>query len=200
MSDPKPISASLAAGIEHLHAAWGWFVALGVALIILGIVCILGEIETTLITVIVLGWLLLISGIMALVHAFRTRTWSGFFLYLLSAVLRAVTGYLLIRYPLTGALTLTLLLATLFIVGGVFRAVGAASLRFPQWGWTAASGLIGVALGVLLLGQLPASSLWFLGLAVGIDLIFEGSALTALGTALRRRAVLSGSGARAQPG
>ena len=200
MSDPKPISASLAAGIEHLHAAWGWFVALGVALIILGIVCILGEIETTLITVIVLGWLLLISGIMALVHAFRTRTWSGFFLYLLSAVLRAVTGYLLIRYPLTGALTLTLLLATLFIVGGVFRAVGAASLRFPQWGWTAASGLIGVALGVLLLGQLPVSSLWFLGLAVGIDLIFEGSALTALGAALRRRAVLSGAGARALPG
>ena len=107
MSDPKPVSASLAAGMEHLHAAWGWFVALGVALVILGIVCILGEIETTLITVIVLGWLLLISGVIALVHAFRTRTWTGFFLYLLSAVLRVMTGYLLVRYPLIGALTLT---------------------------------------------------------------------------------------------
>lgn len=199
MSDPKPVSASLAAGMEHLHAAWGWFVALGVALVILGIVCILGEIETTLITVIVLGWLLLISGVIALVHAFRTRTWTGFFLYLLSAVLRVMTGYLLVRYPLIGALTLTLLLATLFIVGGVFRAVGAASLRFPQWGWTAASGVIGVLLGVMLLSQLPASSLWFLGLAVGIDLIFEGSALTALGMALRRRrAASSGGGARVQ--
>jgi uncharacterized membrane protein HdeD (DUF308 family) len=128
---------------------------------------------------------------MALVHAFRTRTWSGFFLYLLSAVLRLVTGFLLIRYPLIGALTLTLLLASLFIVGGIFRAVGAASLRFPNWGWTAASGLIALALGVMLLAQLPASSLWFLGLAVGIDLLFEGSGLIALGTALRSRATAS---------
>lgn len=186
-SDPKPLAHSLAAGIEHLHHAWGWFVALGVALIILGAVCILGEMETTLITVIVLGWFLLVGGIVALVHAFRTRTWSGFFLYLLTAVLRAVTGFLLIRWPLVGALSLTLLLATLFIVGGVFRAVGAASLRFPRWGWTAASGLIAVALGVMLLAQLPASSLWFLGLAVGIDLIFEGTGLVALGSALRGR-------------
>jgi uncharacterized membrane protein HdeD (DUF308 family) len=198
MADLKPVTGSLALGLEHLHRAWGWFVALGVALVILGVVCILGEIETTLITVIVLGWFLLISGVIALVHAFRTRTWTGFFLYLLSAVLRVVTGYLLIRYPLIGALTLTLLLATLFIVGGVFRAVGAASLRFPQWGWTAVSGIIGIVLGVMLLSQLPASSLWFLGLAVGIDLVFEGSALMALGAALRRRAALPGATATPQ--
>jgi uncharacterized membrane protein HdeD (DUF308 family) len=186
MADLKPVTGSLALGLEHLHRAWGWFVALGVALVILGVVCILGEIETTLITVIVLGWFLLISGVIALVHAFRTRTWTGFFLYLLS------------RYPLIGALTLTLLLATLFIVGGVFRAVGAASLRFPQWGWTAVSGIIGIVLGVMLLSQLPASSLWFLGLAVGIDLVFEGSALMALGAALRRRAALPGATATPQ--
>ncbi len=196
MSDPKPSLRSLGSGIEHLHRAWGWFVGLGVLLLVLGFFCILGEVATTLITVIVLGWLLLFSGVMALVHAFRTRTWSGFFLYLLSAVLRVVTGFLLIRYPLIGALSLTLLLASLFIVGGVFRAVGAASLRFPNWGWTAASGIIAVALGVLLLAQLPASSLWFLGLAVGIDLLFEGTGLIALGTALRSRATASPGAAR----
>jgi uncharacterized membrane protein HdeD (DUF308 family) len=189
MSNPKPLGTSLAAGLEQLHRSWGWFVALGVALVILGAICILGEVETTLITVIVLGWLLVFSGVIALVHAFQTRNWSGFFLYLLSAVLRLFTGYLLIRYPLIGALSLTLLLAFLFIVGGVFRAVGAFSLRFPHWGWTATSGIIAVVLGVLLLAQLPTSSLWFLGLAVGIDLVFEGTALIAVGSALRRRAL-----------
>jgi uncharacterized membrane protein HdeD (DUF308 family) len=158
-----------------------------VALVVLGIVCITGEVATTLISVIVLGWLLLLSGVMALVHAFRTRTWTGFFLYLLSAVLRVFVGYTLVRYPLIGALSLTLILAALFIVGGVFRAIGAASLRFPRWGWTAASGLIAVLLGLTLLAQLPASSLWFLGLAVGIDLLFEGTGLIALGSALRAR-------------
>jgi steroid delta-isomerase-like uncharacterized protein len=87
-----------------------------------------------------------------------------------------------------GAISLTLLLAFLFIVGGIFRAVGAASLRFPHWGWTGLSGFIALALGIMLLVQLPASSLWFLGLAVGIDLIFEGTGLIALGSALRARA------------
>jgi uncharacterized membrane protein HdeD (DUF308 family) len=66
--------------------------------------------------------------------------------------------------------------------------VGAASLRFPHWGWTGLSGFIALALGIMLLVQLPASSLWFLGLAVGIDLIFEGTGLIALGSALRARA------------
>jgi len=168
MAEPTNVSASLAASLDQVRHSWGWFVALGVALVVLGIVCITGEVATTLISVIVLGWLLLLSGVMALVHAFRTRTWTGFFLYLLSAVLRVFVGYTLVRYPLIGALSLTLILAALFIVGGVFRAIGAASLRFPRWGWTAASGLIAVLLGLTLLAQLPASSLWFLGLAVGI--------------------------------
>jgi uncharacterized membrane protein HdeD (DUF308 family) len=197
MSDPRPLVTPLLSSIEHLHRAWGWFVGLGVLLLVLGFLCILGEVATTLITVLVLGWLLLFSGVMALVHAFRTRTWSGFFLYLLSAVLRVFTGFMLVRYPLIGALSLTLLLASLFIVGGVFRAVGAASLQFPRWGWTAVSGIIAVALGVLLLVQLPASSLWFLGLAVGIDLLFEGSGLIALGTALRSGTMASLGAARA---
>ncbi len=187
MSDPlTPLNMTLAAGLEHLRHAWGWFVAIGVALIILGAICILGEVETTLITVIVLGWFLIIGGVIALVHTFRTRTWSGFFLYLASAVLRLLTGFLLIRWPLVGAVSLTLILATLFIVGGVFRAVGAASLRFPNWGWTAASGALALLLGVLLLWELPTSSLWFLGLAVGIDLVFEGTGLLTVGFALKR--------------
>jgi uncharacterized membrane protein HdeD (DUF308 family) len=91
---------------------------------------------------------------------------------LLSAVLRGFTGYLLIRYPIMGEMSLTMLLASLFIVGGTFRAIGAAWMRFPQWGWTTLSGMISVVLGVMLLAQLPTPSLWFIGLAVGVDFVF----------------------------
>ena len=189
MSDtPSSIGTAIRAGFDQLHASWGWFVALGIAFIVLGAACILGEMAATLITVVVLGWLLLISGIVALVHAFQTRSWSGFLLYLLSALLRLVTGFLLIRFPLGGALGITVLLALLFIVGGSFRAIGAAKLRFPRWGWAAASGIISVALGIMLLVQFPLSSLWFIGLAVGVDLIFEGTSLVALGSALHATA------------
>jgi uncharacterized membrane protein HdeD (DUF308 family) len=71
-------------------------------------------------------------------------------------------------------------------VSGTFRAIGAGTLRFPNWGWTSVSGIISVALGVMLLYQLPTARLWFIGFALGVDFIFDGSSLIALGTAVRR--------------
>jgi uncharacterized membrane protein HdeD (DUF308 family) len=186
MSESKSLFGSISAGIDEIHDSWGWFVALGIALIVLGAACIVSDVAATMATVLVFGWLLLIGGVFALIQAFRMRTWSGFFLCLLSALLRGFTGYLLIRYPITGEISLTLVLASFFIVGGTFRAIGAGALQFPQWGWAVLSGIISVALGVMLLVQLPVSSLWFIGLAIGIDFIFDGTAFIALGSALRR--------------
>jgi uncharacterized membrane protein HdeD (DUF308 family) len=186
MSTTKSLGASLASALDDIHDSWGWFVALGAALIILGVVCIVGDITATLATVLAFGWALLIGAVIALVQAFRTGSWSGFFLYLLSAVLRGFTGYVLIRYPITGEMSLTMLLASLFIVGGTFRAIGAAWMRFPQWGWTTLSGVISVVQGVMLLAQLPTSSLWFIGFAVGVDFVFDGVSLIAVGSVLRR--------------
>jgi uncharacterized membrane protein HdeD (DUF308 family) len=185
MSASNSIGASIATGLDKIHDSWGWFIALGIALIVLGGVCILGDITATLVTVLAFGWLLIMGAVVALIQAFQVRTWSGFFLFFLSALLRGFTGYLLVRYPLAGEYGLTLLLASFFIVGGVFRAIGAGALKFPQWGWAVFSGIVSVALGVMLLTQLPLVSLWFIGLAVGIDLIFDGGWFIALGAALR---------------
>jgi uncharacterized membrane protein HdeD (DUF308 family) len=143
-----------------------------------------GDVTATFATVLVFGWLLLASGVVALVHAFRTMTWNGFFLSLLSALFRGFTGYLLLRYPLAGAASLTLLLASFFVVGGVFRAIGAAMVKFPRWGWSVFSGVISLVLGVMLLTQLPVSSIWFIGFAIGVDLIFDGVSLVGFATAI----------------
>ncbi len=179
------IGASIAAGLDKIHDSWGWFIALGIALIVLGGVCILGDVTATLATVLAFGWLLIVGALVALIPAFQVRTWSGFFLFVLSALLRGFTGYLLVRYPIAGEYGLTLVLASLFIVGGVFRAIGAGALQFPHWGWAVFSGIVSVALGVMLLTQLPTSSLWFIGMAIGIDFIFDGGWFIALGAALR---------------
>ncbi len=69
------------------------------------------------------------------------------------------------------------MLASLFIVGGLFRMAGAGVIQFPRWRWTAFSGLVSLALGVFLLTTWPAASTYFIGIAIGIDLIFDGSAL-----------------------
>ncbi len=185
MSSNNSLRASIAAGLDESHDSWGWFVALGIALIVLGVVCIGGEVSATLVTVLTFGWLLILGAVLALIQAFRVRNWSGFFLYFLSALLRGVTGYLLIRYPFTAEVSLTLILASFFIVGGIFRTVGAGTLQFPRWGWTVLSGLVSVALGVMLLMHLPIVSLWFIGLAIGIEFIFDGVSVITLGSALR---------------
>jgi len=61
--------------------------------------------------------------------------------------------------------------------GGLFRAAAAGAIQFPRWGWTVFAGLVSVALGVYLLATFPATTTYFIGLAIGIDLIFDGRAL-----------------------
>ena len=176
----------LLSGMEEIRNSWGWFLALGILLMLLGAICIIGDVTATFATVLVFGWLLLISGIVALVHAFSTRNWSGFFLNLLSALFRGFTGYLLIRYPLAGAASLTLILASFFVVSGMFRAIAAGMMKFPRWGWAVFSGVVSVALGVMLLAQMPLSTIWFIGFAIGVDLIFDGASLVGFGTAIHQ--------------
>jgi uncharacterized membrane protein HdeD (DUF308 family) len=172
------------AGINEIRSSWGWFLTAGIGLLVLGAICIIGSVAATFATILVVGWLLLFGGVVALVHAFRMRTWSGFFLYFVTALLRGFTGYLLIRYPLAGALTFTLVLALFFVVGGLLRTIGAAMMKFPNWGWIVFSGVVSVGLGIMLLVQMPVSSLWFLGFAVGVEMLVDGGSLVGFATAI----------------
>jgi uncharacterized membrane protein HdeD (DUF308 family) len=172
------------AGMEEIRKSWGWFLALGILFVLLGVACIAFDVTATYTSVLVFGWILLIGGLFALVQAFTIGNWSGFFFYLFGALLRGFTGYLLVRYPVSGAEGLTLVLASFFVVGGVFRTVASAMAKFPQWGWAVFSGIVSVALGIMLLTQWPVASVWFIGFAIGVDLIFDGAALTAFAGAI----------------
>src|SRR5271165_1937773 len=146
MSTNEMSQNPLIAGLEEIRDSWGWFLALGILLMIVGAASIVFDVTATFATVLTFGWLLLFSGVVALIQAFRTMNWSGFFLYLLSALFRGFTGYLLIRSPLAVAASLTLILASFFIVGGLFRAIGAGMLKFPRWGWSVFSGIVSLVL------------------------------------------------------
>ena len=141
MTDHSGIPAPAVAGLDEIHRAWGWVLVLGIALSATGVACIVAASTATLATVIGFGSLLLVGAVISLVHAFQSRAGSSFFLHLMNVLLRGVTGFLLIRYPLAGAMSLTLVLALFFIVGGAFRAIGYAALTFPRWGWGAVSGV-----------------------------------------------------------
>jgi len=174
----------VAAGLEQVRKSWGWFLVVGILLIILGVVCV-GKAQTaTTFSILALGWVLAISGVAWLVCSFYAFSWHGFFLYLLNAIIRGVTGYLLIGHPDAGAAGATMLLAALFIVGGIFRGAGASVIRFPRWGWTVFSGLVSFVLGVYLLATWPAASTYLIGVVIGVDLIFDGAALVGFAGAI----------------
>src|SRR3974390_551312 len=173
-------------GIKEIRESWGWFLFLGIGLAALGGYCAAFSITATFATVLVFGWLLLITAVFQLVHAFRTGTWSGTLLNLLSALFRGFTGFLLIRYPVMGAETLTVVLASFFVVAGLFRAIASAVVKLPRWGWVVFSGVITTLLGLTLLAQMPISGIWFIGFAIGLDLIFDGIATIAFAAAIHR--------------
>lgn len=178
------ISDVFAAGLDQVRRSWGWFLVFGILLMILGVVCI-GKAQTaTTFSILALGWVLAIGGVVWLINSFYAYNWHGFFLYLLNAIIRGATGYLLIRHPDAGAQGVTMLLAALFMVGGLFRGVGASVIQFPRWGWTVFSGLVSFGLGVYLLATWPAASTYFVGVLIGVDLIFDGGALVGFAGAI----------------
>jgi uncharacterized membrane protein HdeD (DUF308 family) len=174
MSNVKDV---FAAGLEQVRKSWGWFLVFGILLMVLGVTCI-GKAQTaTTFSILALGWVLLISGVVWLTNSFFAYSWRGFFVYLLNGILRGIVGYLLIRHPNAGAEGVTMVLAALFMVGGLFRIVGASVIQFPRWGWTVVAGLASVVLGIFILSSWPAASTYFIGIAIGVDLMCDGAAL-----------------------
>ena len=186
MYSQRVTAGMLDSSSDRVNSFSGWVIFAGITSLVLGTAAVIYSSTATIASVIVFGWLLLLAGVMEIVHAFQVRSWSGFFLYLLDGIVRATVGTLMLVYPGSGAQALTLVLSFYFIVAGIFRTIGSISLQFPSWGWSVASGLLSVALGTMLALHWPASGQWFIGLAVGIDLIMYGWALLMFALAVRK--------------
>ena len=180
------LTANEFSGGESTSNFRSWVIFAGIASLVLGTAAVIYDNTATTVSVILFGWLLMFAGFMQTVHAFQVRTWSGFFLYLLDGIIRVTVGTLLVLYPDAGAQSLTLVLSVYFIVSGLFRAIGSSMLRFPSWGWSVGAGIVSLALGIMLAVQWPASGNWFIGFAVGIDLILYGWGLLMLAAAVKK--------------
>jgi len=172
---------------DELRHNWPWFVLLGAALTAVGFIALWSPWVASLATAVVIGSLLLAAGTVEIVGSFWSRRWYGFFLHLLSGLLSLVVGALCLRAPVDALLALTLLVACLFVAGGTFKIAAALSYRFDAWGWVLVSGVLDLALGLLICLEWPASAIWVLGLFLGISLVFRGFNWIGLGLAVRER-------------
>lgn len=189
MDQPTRLSRpeSLAAALTALSAQWGWFVALGLVMLMLGIMASAYVLSATLVSVLFVGILMLIGGVSQLIHAWRIKNWSGFLFWSIAGVLYAGAGLLAVINPMAGATMLTLLLgATLIGAGGLRLWIWYNNRSQRDWQWLAFSGLITLLAGMAIAIGWPGNSAWLLGLLLALDLLFQGWTLLFLGFALRR--------------
>jgi uncharacterized membrane protein HdeD (DUF308 family) len=165
---------------------WGWFLAFGIGLVLLGIAAVIRSVKATVVSMSFLGWLLLIAAGIEIAQAILVGRWAGFFLHLLAAVLFGVSGALFVRRPVISAEVATLFMAMFFLMSGLFQLVGSLVIHLPGWGWHALNGIITLVLGVLVFAQWPVSGLWAIGLFIGIDLVFFGWVWIALALDLHK--------------
>ena len=165
---------------------WGWFLALGIALAILGMIAIIRSFAATVASMLFFGWLLIFGGVIELIDSFLVGHWAGFFLHLLAAIFLILTGILFVTRPLLSAEVVTLVMSFFFLAVGMYQIVASLWFHVQGWGWQLFDGVLSVLMGGLLLSQWPLSGLWVIGLFVGIHLLVSGMGWVSLAFALRR--------------
>lgn len=160
--------------IDEGRKNWGWFLALGVLLIILGLGVMSSSYYATIFSVILFGVFLIGAGIVQIVQAFLAHKWSGFFLTLILGILYLITGFMCVAKPGLAAISLTLWIAAFCFIVGLFRMIISLILRNDQWGWVFFNGLVTFLLGVMIYSNWPFSGLWIIGLFIGIDMVLSG--------------------------
>ncbi|RFU83157.1 HdeD family acid-resistance protein [Streptomyces triticagri] len=169
-----------------LRRSLGWLAALGVVLVLGGLLGLIYVGVATLTSMLLFGWLLLVGGLVGLLQAVQMRGSSFFWLGVVVAALNLAAGVVVIRHPTGTAAALTMFAALLFLTGGVFRLVGSVVVRGPQFGLTLVQGAFGILLGVLVLAEWPSSSLYVIGTFFSLALLFDGLGLLAMGLGGRR--------------
>ncbi len=190
MASNSPVEAqNLRSAVSAaIHRHWGLFLAEGIILIVLGTFAILVPEVASIAATIVFGWILLLSGVVGLISTLRARHAPGFGWSLFSAITGIVAGGVLLWTPLQGTLSLTAVLIAFLFIEGVLSILYALEHRrgsSGRWGWMLASGIVDVALSVILFAGLPGTALWALGLLIGINMIFGGWALVWMALAAR---------------
>jgi uncharacterized membrane protein HdeD (DUF308 family) len=180
---------SLGDSLRTLRAKWGWIVALGVIFMIAGVIALGSVVMATVSAVWVVGIMMIMAGVAEIIAAFSVKGWGKAIFWGLLGALYVAAGIIAFENPLLAAAVLTLFLGIALMAGGIVRMFLAWHMREAgkPWGWVVVSGIISLLLGLMIIAKWPYSSVYVLGIFLGIDLIFIGSSWFTIGLALKRR-------------
>ena len=172
---------------KQMNKNWKILLVIGLLTLILGIIGMGMNVTMTIVSILYIGFFIILGGILHLIDAFVVDGWKNKLLGAFIALMYLIAGALMIKYPAASAAWFTLFIAVFFLFVGIFRVVIGFQLRQENsgWGWTVISGVAAIILGILIFIQWPVSGLWVIGLFVGIDMIFNGWSLVMLGLAAK---------------
>lgn len=170
--------------LQAMRQNWGWLLAAGIALVVLGMAACIHTLFWGVAVVLALGILFLAGGITEIFSSFMAKGWGGFFLHLLAGVLYFVVGLLVVEKPRQSLVALTLMVAAMLFIGGLFRIIFSLVHRFHSWGWVLANGVISLVLGGMIWKQWPDSGDWVIGLFFGLEMLFTGWAFVMMALAV----------------
>ena len=162
----------------------------GILMLICGFLAIGIPLASGIGVAIVIGWLLLISGVWHLLFGFRSASGIGGFLWqLLLAIVYGAAGLMILLYPLAGLAWLTLVLATFLLIEAALEFVLYFNIRSRANAvWVLVDAIITLLLGILIWARWPFSSVWAIGTLIGVSLIFSGISRLMLSSAVSRGA------------
>ena len=186
---PKDIAKLQSDMRAAVKAHWKAFLFEGIVLAVLGLAAMIVPPLASLAVTIFLGWMFLISGVAGLIVTFWARQMPGFWWSLFSAALAVLAGLVLLARPMQGVLTLTIVVGAYFLAEGVATIMYALEHRRElsgRWSWLLVSGLMDILIAFLIIGGLPGSAEWAIGLLVGINLVLGGASLVGMALAARK--------------
>jgi uncharacterized membrane protein HdeD (DUF308 family) len=170
----------------QVRKAGGWVIVWGVFMIIAGVLAILEPPIAALAAELLLAWLFVFVGIVQIVFAIQNRAAPGFRLHILSAILTFLLGVFMLMRPTLGIASFALLLGAFLLANGVSEVMHAFRLKPTKgWGWVLVDGLLSIVIAFLIASGWPESSIKFVGLLVGMLMIYGGVWRIMLGSALR---------------
>ena len=174
--------------INNLKQKSGWFILVGVILIVLGCLALGYQFIATVFSVYFIGTLLVIAGIAQALHSFSIKGFGQTALWAIMGILYIFIGLMSFFQPIAISSALTLVISFLLIMSGFTQILAAFNNRnLPSWGWILTSGIITLILGLIIISGWPYDSLWVLGMFLGVDLVFQGWAYIAIGIAVKKQ-------------
>ncbi|MGF1724220.1 HdeD family acid-resistance protein [Photobacterium nomapromontoriensis] len=178
-------------GQTFLSKGWKWFVIVGILVALAGVGAISLPIMAGVTITTIVGAIFLFSGLVQAYHTFNIHPWKAKVWYVIGALLYILGGVFILCQPLSGLMTITMLMVLVMICNGVSRMIfGLGSRALPGSLWIALSGLISVLIGAYFFNMLddPEFSLSLLGIFAGVSLFIEGISFAFIGTQMKKAA------------